>query len=101
MVKAAIRELVSEGVLRYTDLGGSFLERSFDRPIRVSKRIVVRPPHKLYIPEREDIVIDIKSEISLGDGGHPSAYLILRALESMLSNPDYLKGRSLSGNVSF
>jgi len=96
VIKAAIKELVHEGVLRYTDFGNSFLERSMDRPVRISKRIVVKPPHKMYIPEREDIVIDIKSGIAFGDGGHPSTYLILRTLDNMFSSKDYLKGRSFS-----
>lgn len=96
VIKAAIKELVHEGVLRYTYFGNSFLESSMDRPVRVSGRIVVKPPHKVYISEKDDIVIDINSELAFGDGGHPSTYLVLRTLDSILSSPDYHKGRSLS-----
>jgi ribosomal protein L11 methyltransferase len=96
VVRVAIKELVSEGVLRYTYFGSSFLERSFDRPVRVSERIVVKPPHRMYTSKKDDIVINIKSGASFGNGGHPSTYLILRALDGIFSSPNYLKGRSLS-----
>jgi len=96
VIKSAIRELVHEELLRYTNCGCSFLERSFDIPVRVSRRIVIKPPHRTYISEREDIVIDIKSGTAFGDGAHPSTYLVLRALDSILSNQDYLRGWYIS-----
>ncbi len=96
VVRAAIKELVLEGVLTYTYFGSNFLERSFDRPVRVSERIVVKPPHKMYVSEKDDIVISIKSGAAFGNGGHPSTYLILRALDGIFSSPNYLKGRLLS-----
>lgn len=95
VVKTAIRELVCEGKLRYSDSGITFLERSQDEPVRVSRRIVVKPPHRTYMPEREDIVIDIKPGIAFGNGWHPTTYLVLRALDSLLSGTDYHDGRSI------
>ena len=44
-VKLAIRDLVGQGKLSYTYVHGhSFLERSFERPVRLSRRIVIKPP---------------------------------------------------------
>ena len=72
------------------------METSLDRPVRISRRIVVKPPHKMYTPERDDIVIDIISGIAFGDGGHPSTYLVLRVLDSIFSDENYLEGRTFS-----
>ncbi len=83
-------------LLRYTYRGISFLEKSLDSPVRISRRIVVKPPYKIYTPERDDIVINIISAIAFRDGGHPSTYLVLRVLDSIFLDKNYLKGRSFS-----
>jgi len=67
-----------------------------DKPFRVSKRIVIKPPDKTYIADGNDIVIDIKSGAAFGDGGHPSTYLVLRVLDSMFSSSNYIKDMALS-----
>ena len=96
VIKAAIKKLVCEGVLHYSFLGTSFLEISMDKPFRVSRRIVIKPPDKTYIADGNDIVIDIKSGAAFGDGGHPSTYLVLRVLDSMFSSSNYIKDMALS-----
>lgn len=67
-----------------------------DKPFRVSKRIVIKPPDKTYVSDGNDIVIDIKSGAAFGDGGHPSTYLVLRVLDSMFSSSNYIKDMALS-----
>ncbi|MDH5201725.1 MAG: 50S ribosomal protein L11 methyltransferase [Nitrospirota bacterium] len=96
VIKAAIKELVCEGVLQYSFSGTSFLEISKDKPFRVSERIVIKPPDKTHISDGNDIVIDIMSGAAFGDGGHPSTYLVLRVLDTMFSNPNYIEGLALS-----
>jgi len=91
VIKAAIKELVFEGLLHYSFSGTSFLEISMDKPVRVSRRIVIKPPDKTYISDGNDIVIDIKSGPAFGDGGHPSTYLVLRVLDSMFSSSICIK----------
>jgi ribosomal protein L11 methyltransferase len=99
MVKLAIRDLVSLGELTYTYLfGTSFLEKSFDRPVRLSKRIVIKPPNKEYQPKPAEIVVKIATGAAFGNGAHPSTCLALRALDFILCDSNYLKRRtSLTG----
>ena len=53
VVRQAIRQMVASEELAYTYIyGTSFLEPSFNRPVRISERIVLKPPERLirYIP---------------------------------------------------
>jgi len=98
-VKSAIKELIHLGELTYTYLyGTSFLEKSFDRPVRLSKRIVIKPPNKAYQPKPAEIVVKIAAGAAFGNGAHPSTCLALRALDFILGDSNYLKRRtSLTG----
>jgi len=90
-VRLAIKDLVSLGELTYTYLyGASFLEKSFDRPVRVSKRIVIKPPDKAYQPQAGEVVVNIAGGAAFGSGAHPSTRLALRALDSFLGDNRYL-----------
>jgi ribosomal protein L11 methyltransferase len=89
-VKLAIKELVSLGELSYTYLyGTSFLERSFDRPVRLSKRIVIKPREKAYRSQPGEVVVNIAGGAAFGNGAHPTTCLALRALDSILSDDRY------------
>ena len=84
-VQAAIRELVAAGELAYTfEQGRTFLEPSFDRPVRVAERIVLSPPGKAFQPEAGDVAIRIMAGASFGRGRHPSTRLALRGVEFAL-----------------
>jgi len=98
-VKLAIRDLVSLGELSYTYVyGTSFLEKSFDRPVQLSKRIVIKPPDKAYKPQPGEVSVNIAAGAAFGNGAHPTTCLVLRALDSVLGDCDYLKRRtSLTG----
>jgi ribosomal protein L11 methyltransferase len=92
VVKLAVRDLVSHGQLSYTYVyGTSYLEKSFDRPIRVSKRIVIKPPQKAYQPQPGDVVINIATGAAFGGGAHPTTCLALRALDHALADGCCLK----------
>jgi ribosomal protein L11 methyltransferase len=94
-VRRAIKDLVSQGDLAYTYVyGTSFLEPSFDRPVRVSKRIVIKPPEKGYQPRPGEVVIDLGAGAAFGNGAHPTTCLALRAIDLILGDPYYLKGKS-------
>ena len=87
IVKLAIRDLVSLGELSYTYLyGTSFLEKSFDRPVRLSRRIVIKPPDKAYQPQPGEMVVNIATGAAFGNGAHPTTCLALRALDSVLGD---------------
>ena len=86
-VRLAIKDLVSLGELTYTYLyGASFLEKSFDRPVRVSKRIVIKPPDKAYQPQAGEVVVNIAGGAAFGSGAHPSTRLALRPLDDTLAS---------------
>lgn len=98
-VKLAIRDLVSLGELSYTYLyGTSFLEKSFDRPVRLSKRIVIKPPEKAYQPQPGEVVVNISTGAAFGNGAHPTTCLSLRALDFILDDSHYARrGTHLTG----
>ena len=98
-VKLAIKDLVGLGELTYTYLyGTSFLEKSFDRPVRLSKRIVIKPPDKAYQPQPGEMVVNIATGAAFGNGAHPTTCLALRALDSILGDSRYARrGTSLTG----
>ena len=85
-VQAAIRELVAAGALAYTaDHGRTFLEPSFDRPVRVSERIVLTPPDRDVPPGPGDVVVRLRPGASFGVGRHPTTRLSLRGIDFALS----------------
>ncbi|HSQ84341.1 MAG TPA: hypothetical protein VLM43_06405, partial [Desulfobacterales bacterium] len=50
-LETAINDLVLSRELTYTyQLGCSFLERSYEKPTRVSRRVVLKPPNMFYEP---------------------------------------------------
>lgn len=84
--KIAISELVADRQLIYTyNLGCSFLEKSFNKPTRISKRVVLKPPGMSYTPESDDVVIDIAQGASFGSGEHPTTRLAVGGIEAALS----------------
>ncbi|MDY6950281.1 MAG: 50S ribosomal protein L11 methyltransferase [Thermodesulfobacteriota bacterium] len=86
-VKEAIRALVGQGALGYTYVyGTSFLEPSFDRPVRVSNRIVLKPPQRRYAPDPGEVVIDIAGGAAFGNGAHPTTCLALEAIDVVLGD---------------
>jgi ribosomal protein L11 methyltransferase len=84
-IKSVIKDLVRQGELIYTyEFGSSFLERSFNKPARVSRYVVIKPPGYRYRPESEDIVVEIKPGAAFGDGRHPTTRLAIRGVEYVL-----------------
>ena len=85
-VRRAIQTLVNTGELRYTYVyGTSFLEKSFDRPVRISTRIIIKPPEKPYPAKLGEIVIDLAGGAAFGDGSHPSTSLIFKAIDAVFA----------------
>jgi len=94
-VQDAIRELVAAGVLAYTaEHGRTFLEPSFDRPVRVSERIVLTPPARDVPPEPRDIVVRLRPGAAFGVGRHPTTRLALRGIEFALSRDGAVRRRA-------
>ncbi|MBW2621166.1 MAG: 50S ribosomal protein L11 methyltransferase [Deltaproteobacteria bacterium] len=90
-LKTAINDLVADRQLVYTyNLGCSFLEKSFNKPTRISKRVVLKPPGMRYTPKSDEVVIDIAQGVSFGSGEHPTTRLTVRGIEAALSGKNCL-----------
>ena len=88
-IKVLIKDLVERGELTYTyEFGSTFLERSFNKPIRISNSVVIKPPGHQYHPQSEEIVLKIKPGASFGDGRHPTTRLAVRGVEYILKEYD-------------
>jgi ribosomal protein L11 methyltransferase len=78
---AAIKDLVTSGELTYTyEHGHSFLEKSFNRPVRVADQVVLKPPGISCDVRTDDIVIELAPGAAFGNGAHPSTQLALRGI---------------------
>jgi len=86
-LEAAINDLVLSRELTYTyQFGCSFLEKSYEKPTRVSRRVVLKPPDIVYEPASCDIVINILKGASFGFGDHPTTRLAIQGIETALFN---------------
>ena len=86
-LKTAINDLVISQELKYTyQFGCSFIEKSYEKPTRVSRRVILKPPDMVYEPKPFDIVIDILKGASFGFGDHPTTRLAIQGIETALLN---------------
>lgn len=93
-IRHAIKSLITEQILTYTyKYGHNFLEKSFNKPVRISSRIVIKPPGISYQPKTGDLVIEILRGMSFGNGEHPTTRLAIRGVEHALSINRFLNGR--------
>lgn len=84
-VQAGLRDLVTAGELTYTyEHGRTFLEPSFDRPVRVSDRIVLSPPGRAVRSGPADVLVRIMPGAAFGAGRHPTTRLALQAIDFVL-----------------
>lgn len=59
------------------------------KPVKLTRRIVIRPPWGRYLPQPSEIVITVYPGMAFGTGRHPTTRLCLQALEEMLAErPD-------------
>jgi ribosomal protein L11 methyltransferase len=91
-LKAMIRDLVSNRDIKYTyQFGCSFIEKSYERPVRISNRVILKPPDTVFEPAPQDIVIEILKGASFGFGDHPTTRLAILGIEAALTaNRDIL-----------
>jgi ribosomal protein L11 methyltransferase len=83
--RALIKKLVAQGELTYIyEFGTTFIDISFNRPVRVSKTVVLKPPGFRYQAKKGEVVIQIKPGASFGSGQHPTTRLAIRGIEYTL-----------------
>jgi ribosomal protein L11 methyltransferase len=81
-IREIIKELTGKGELVYTyHFGSSYLEKSFNRPVRVSDRVVLKPANVSFKHEHGDVVIALEPGVSFGTGEHPTTRLSIRGIE--------------------
>jgi ribosomal protein L11 methyltransferase len=98
-IQAVLRGLVATGELTYThEFGRTFIEPSFDRAVRVSRRIVLAPPGCSVSLGSEEVLIRIRPGAAFGGGRHPTTRLALAAVEAALSLPE-IRPRAAGGVV--
>jgi len=84
-IKGCIKALVSEGELVYTyEHGCSFLVISFQRAVRVSRRVVLKPPGVKGFGQPGDVEIDLMQGASFGTGQHPTTRLSINGVDAAL-----------------
>ena len=93
-IRSLIRGLVTENFLAYTcHYGRTFIEKSFNKPVRISKHVILKPPGFNYKPEVNDVVIEICQGVSFGNGQHPTTRLAIKGMEYAFNKTDLLKGK--------
>jgi ribosomal protein L11 methyltransferase len=80
-----IKDLIASGELEYThEFGSTHLVLSFNKPVRISDHVVVKPPGHRFKSAPGDVVIRIQPGAAFGDGRHPTTRLSVRAIEYVL-----------------
>lgn len=63
--------------------------KQYFKPIRVSKRLTIRPSWENYVPEsEEEQIIELDPGMAFGTGTHPTTALCLRTLEGVIQEGD-------------
>ena len=89
----ALKDLVERGELEYTyEFGNTYLVRAFNKPVRISAHVVVKPPGHRYRPIADEVVIQIRPGAAFGGGRHPTTRLCVKVIEFLLNDgrPDRL-----------
>ena len=82
-IRDAIKSLVQQEALSYTyELGHTFIEKSFNKPLRISNNVVLKPPERHYPAQSNDIVVNIAGGAAFGTGRHPTTRLAVRGIEA-------------------
>ncbi|MDL1982567.1 MAG: 50S ribosomal protein L11 methyltransferase, partial [Deltaproteobacteria bacterium] len=91
-IRSLIRGLVTENFLAYTShYGRTFLEKSFNKPVRISNHVILKPPGVNYKYREDDVVIEICQGVSFGNGQHPTTRLAIRGIEYALNEINLLE----------
>lgn len=91
-VKSVIQGLIAKGELIYTyQYGSTFLEKSFNRPVRISKHVVIKPPENSFVSKPGDVVINLAQGASFGTGQHPTTRLAVKGIDYALNECGHFK----------
>jgi len=92
-IRTLVKDLVARGELTYTyEFGSTFLETAFNKALRISDSVVIKPSALHYQPQSGDVVVQIKPGAAFGDGRHPTTRLAIRGIEYVLKDLKLDKG---------
>ena len=93
-IKHAVANLVSMGELCYTfHFGQSFLERSLEKPIQLSKHVILKPLRCKVDRVDHGVVISIEKGASFGCGDHPTTRMAVQLIDRCLHQPLWSKSK--------
>lgn len=94
-IKQAVANLVSLGTLGYTfHYGQSFIERSLEKPIQLSKHVILKPLKCKADGLDHGVVISIEKGASFGCGDHPTTRMAVQLMDCCLNQPMWSKSKS-------
>jgi ribosomal protein L11 methyltransferase len=91
-----MKDLIERGELEYTyEFGSTYLVQSFNKPVRISTHVVIKPAGYSYQPAQDDVVIQIKPGAAFGGGRHPTTRLSVKAIEYVIKQerPNWMNQR--------
>ncbi|MDN5347500.1 MAG: ribosomal protein methyltransferase [Clostridia bacterium] len=62
--------------------------KRYYRPLKIGRRLVVKPSWEAYSPKPGEIIIELDPGMAFGTGTHPTTALALRALEQVVKEGD-------------
>ncbi len=92
-IKAMLKNLVAQGELEYTyEFGSTYLVPSFNKPVRLSDHVVVKPPGHRFQAATDDVVLSIQPGAAFGGGRHATTRLAVKGIEFLLKEvrPEWL-----------
>ena len=96
-VKSILQDLIARRELTYSyQYGSTFIEKAFNRPVRISKHVVIKPLQNSFKPNPKDVVINLNQGASFGTGEHPTTRLAVRGIEYVLKECDDFQGSEKS-----
>lgn len=85
-VRKALNRLLQTGEVQYTyEFGCSFLVPSVNRPVAVSRRVVLSPPGCALRLATGQVPVRLSHGAAFGTGAHPTTRLAVRAIDGILS----------------
>jgi len=84
-IKSAIKLLVADGSLMYTNhFGNTYIEKSIKTPVRLSEHVILKPPEVDFESHENEVIINLLPGAAFGVGDHPSTRLAVSGLEYIL-----------------
>ncbi len=88
-IRAVLQSMVEANELAYFfHLGQTIVDKSFNKPVQVSKKILLVPPHIMLPYASDRVLIRLQQGASFGDGQHPSTRLALAGIEYAMDQID-------------